>query len=145
MTVPHPTPRLVFGLMKAERSVRRWIDARAEGSGVSAAGVGVLFHLAAHGHALVGDVTAALSASASGTSGLLSRLATAGLIVKTQDPVDARAVRLSLTPHGVRTAASARAVLDELNGHLADGFTPSELQTVSRWLAHAANTLRPDD
>jgi DNA-binding MarR family transcriptional regulator len=144
MTDGHAMPRLVFELMTAERSVRRWIDARADGSGVGAAGAGVLFHLAAHDHALVGEVTAALHASASGMSGLLNRLAGAGLILKTPDPADARAARLTLTPHGRQTAAAAGAVVGELNEHLADGFTPSELQTISRWLTHAASTLRPD-
>lgn len=144
MTAGQAMPRLVLELMQAERSIRRWIDARAHGSGVSAAGAGVLFHLAVHDHALVGDVTAALSASASGTSGLLNRLTSAGLVRKSPDPADARAVRLSLTPHGRQTAAAARSVVGELNAHLTDGFTPSELQTVSRWLSHAASTLRPD-
>jgi DNA-binding MarR family transcriptional regulator len=136
-------PRLVFQLMAAERSVRRWIDARAGESGIGAAGAGVLFYLSANDHALVGDVTAALHSSPSGMSGLLTRLTGAGLISKKPDSDDARAVRLSLTPHGRQTAASARAVLGDLNGQLTDGFTPSELQTVSRWLASAAHTLSP--
>jgi DNA-binding MarR family transcriptional regulator len=78
---------------------------------------------------------------------------TAGEVAKTLGYTPSNATKLLkqvkefehlVRPSGERTAASARAVLDELNGHLADGFTPSELQTVSRWLAHAANTLPPD-
>lgn len=129
--------RLIFDLLSAERSIRRWIDARAGGTGIGAAGAGVLFHLAAHDNALVGDVTAALGASASGVSGLLSRLEKAGFVTKSPDPVDARAVRLTLTPLGREAVGTARTVTRELNAHLTDGFSAEELQTVTRWLRHA--------
>ncbi|MEU4420777.1 MarR family winged helix-turn-helix transcriptional regulator [Actinoplanes sp. NPDC024001] len=131
-------PRLVFDLMSAERSIRRWIDARAGGTGIGAAGAGVLFHLAAHDNALVGDVTAALGASASGVSGLISRLEKGGFVTKTPDPVDARAVRLSLTPLGREAVGTARTVVRDLNAHLTEGFTAEELRTVARWLQHTA-------
>ena len=134
-------PRLVFQLLGAERAVRRWIDARAGSSGIGAAGAGVLFHLADHDRSLVGDVTAALGASASGMSGLLNRLASAGLITKAADADDARAVRVGLTPLGRQAAATARDVVGDLNRHLADGFTPAELQIISRWLAHTTGAL----
>ncbi|MEV6300048.1 MarR family winged helix-turn-helix transcriptional regulator [Actinoplanes sp. NPDC051861] len=129
--------RLVFALLSAERSIRRWIDARAGDSGIGAAGAGVLFHLAAHDDALVGDVTAALGASASGVSGLISRLEKGGFVVKSPDPADARAVRLRLTPLGHEAVATARVVVRDLNAHLTDGFTEEELRTVERWLVHA--------
>ncbi len=151
-----PPPRLVFELVRAERSVRRWLDARAGHAGVGAAGAGVLFHLAdleagpgpgagaEAGGSLVGDVTAALGGSPAGTSGLLTRLAAAGLVSKSPDPQDARAVRIALTSRGRRAAGEARAVLGDLNAHLADGFTPAELQVVARWLAHTADALAAD-
>ena len=129
--------RLVFALLSAERSIRRWIDARAGDSGIGAAGAGVLFHLAANDDALVGDVTAALGASASGVSGLISRLEKGGFVAKSPDPVDARAVRLRLTPLGREAVATARVVVRDLNAHLTDGFTEEELRTVERWLTHA--------
>jgi DNA-binding MarR family transcriptional regulator len=130
--------RLVFELLSAERSIRRWIDARAGGTGIGAAGAGVLFHLAAHDNALVGDVTAALGASASGVSGLISRLEKGGFVIKSPDPVDARAVRLALTPLGRAAVGTARIVVRDLNAHLTEGFSEEELRTVARWLAHAA-------
>ncbi len=149
-----PPPRLVFELVRAERSVRRWLDAHAGRAGVGAAGAGVLFHLAdleagpgagaEAGGSLVGDVTAALGGSPAGTSGLLTRLAAAGLVSKSPDPQDARAVRIALTSRGRRAAGEAHAVLGDLNAHLADGFTPAELQVVARWLAHTADALAAD-
>ncbi|MGW0436867.1 MarR family winged helix-turn-helix transcriptional regulator [Micromonospora sp. NPDC003197] len=142
MTDVGPLPRLVFQLIVAERSVRRWIDARSGDTGIGAAGVGVLFHLARHPHALIGDVTAALDASPSGMSGLINRLDRAGLVNRSADPEDARATRLSLTPLGRQAVESARVVLGSLNARLTEGFTAEELQVVSRWLAHTANEMR---
>ncbi len=135
-------PRLVFDLMRAERSLRRLIDAHSGDTGIGAAGAGVLFHLARHDDALVGDVTAALCASPSGMSGLISRLEKGGFVRKTPDPADARAVRLALTPLGREAVTTARAVVHELGGRLGDGFTAAELATVARWLDHTAG-LRP--
>ncbi|MFC7528323.1 MarR family winged helix-turn-helix transcriptional regulator [Actinoplanes sp. GCM10030250] len=133
-----PEQRLVFGLMNAERWIRRWIDARAGDSGIGAAGAGVLFHLALNDNALVGDVTAALCASPSGMSGLITRLEKGGFVAKSPDPVDARAVRLTLTSLGREAVGSARTVVRDLNAHLTAGFTPDELRTVGRWLEQAA-------
>lgn len=134
MTRRGAPPRLVFGLVAAERSLKRWIDARSGGTTVGAAGAGVLFYLAKHDGALVGDVAAALGGSVSGVSGLLSRLATAGLLTKAPDPDDARAVRVHLTDAGRERLADAGIVLAELNDQLSDGFTESEPQVVARWL-----------
>lgn len=133
--------RLVFEMMIAERSVRRWIDARSGDSGIGAAGAGVLFHLAAHDDALVGDVSAALCASPSGISGLVSRLEKAGFLVKAPDPVDARAVRLRLTPAGREAVATAKGVVRELNAEISDGFTDAEMDVVARWLGHITQRL----
>jgi DNA-binding MarR family transcriptional regulator len=138
-------PRLAFLLTTAERGLRRWVDARAGDDGIGAAGAGVLFHLASNEHALVGDVTAALHASPSGMSGLLGRLTAAGLVRKSADPDDGRAVRLSLTEQGRRSLGPAHEVLAELNGHLTDGFTSDELRVVGRWLTHVSDSLQPGE
>ncbi|MEU4162388.1 MarR family winged helix-turn-helix transcriptional regulator [Actinoplanes sp. NPDC026670] len=133
--------RLVFQMMIAERSVRRWIDARSGDSGLGAAGAGVLFHLAAYDNALVGDVSAALCASPSGISGLVSRLEKGGFLIKTPDQADARAVRLSLTPAGREAVAVARDVVKELNTEISDGFSDEELDVVARWLGRITQRL----
>jgi DNA-binding MarR family transcriptional regulator len=133
--------RLVFEMMIAERSVRRWIDARSGDSGIGAAGAGVLFHLAGHDNALVGDVSAALCASPSGISGLVSRLEKGGFLVKTPDSADARAVRLSLTPAGREAVTMAKDVVKELNAEISGGFTAAELDVVARWLGQITQRL----
>ncbi|BCJ70350.1 MarR family winged helix-turn-helix transcriptional regulator [Polymorphospora rubra] len=134
MTRRGAPPRLIFGLVAAEKSLRRWIEARSGGRKVGAAGAGVLFHVARHDGALVSEVAAALGGSVSGVSGLLSRLAASGLLVKATDPADARAVRLHLTDAGRETLVDARTILAELDDRLTAGFTPAELRVVARWL-----------
>ncbi|HWS38864.1 MAG TPA: MarR family winged helix-turn-helix transcriptional regulator [Actinoplanes sp.] len=133
--------RLVFDLMIAERSLRRWIDARSGDTGIGAAGAGVLFHLAQHDNALVGDVSAAMCASPSGMSGLVSRLEKNGFVVKTPDADDARAVRLNLTPAGREALATAKSVVRELNTAMSDGFTGAEIAVIDRWLGHITHRL----
>ncbi|GAA1639411.1 MarR family winged helix-turn-helix transcriptional regulator [Actinoplanes couchii] len=133
--------RLVFDLMIAERSLRRCIDARSGDTGIGAAGAGVLFHLAQHDNALVGDVSAAMCASPSGMSGLVSRLERAGFLAKTPDAGDARAVRLSLTPAGREAVGTAKSVVRELNAAMSEGFTEAELTVIDRWLGHITHRL----
>ncbi|GIF04313.1 MarR family winged helix-turn-helix transcriptional regulator [Actinoplanes siamensis] len=129
-------PRLIFLLFNADRSVRRWIDARSSDTGIGASGAGVLFYLAGHENALIGDVTAALGASPSGMSGLVARLERSGCVSRSPDPGDARAVRLALTPHGQRAVGRARELVDDLNVQLTAGFDEAEVAVVQRWLEH---------
>lgn len=103
----------------------------------------MLFHLATHPDATVGDITTALGGSPAGVSGLLTRMEKTGLITRTPDPHDRRTLHVALTPTGRDALTHARAALEDLNGHLTDGFTPEELATVHRWLTHA--THLPDD
>lgn len=129
-------PRLIFLLFNADRAVRRWIDARSGDTGIGASGAGVLFYLAGHPNALIGDVTAALGASPSGMSGLVNRLERGGCLTRSPDPSDARAARLALTPRGRVAVNRARELVDDLNGQLTDGFDDAEIAVIQRWLEH---------
>lgn len=135
-------PRLIFGLMRAQRAIRRWIDARAADTPISAAGAGVLFHLARDTPSRVTDIAAALDASPAATTGLIHRLETAGIVTKTPDPTDARSTLVDLTDHGRTLLPAAKRILAELNAHVTEGFTVDELATVERWLEQASR-LRP--
>ncbi|MBL0888828.1 MarR family winged helix-turn-helix transcriptional regulator [Myceligenerans indicum] len=134
MTAPRGRRRLVLQLFSAERSVRRWIDGRAGKDHVGAAGAGVLFHLAGRTGASVGEIARELNSSVSGVSGLIDRLSKAGLVVRASDPDDGRGVQVRSTESGREAAAEAAGVLSELNEHLTAGFSPDELDTVTRWL-----------
>lgn len=134
-------PRLIFLLSKAERSVRRWIDARGSSSGMTAAKGGALMYLRQNPAATMSELTAALHASPAGASGLLARMESAGLVARTPDESDQRITRVSLTNRGTEVAAEARSAIDDLNAVLNEGFDAEELATVARWLDQAGRIL----
>ena len=56
---------------------------------------------------------------------------------------DGRAARLKLTPSGRRKRDEAARRTVTANSQLLQGFTDNEIDTVVRWLAHAAETAAP--
>lgn len=134
-------PRLVFLLSNAERTVRRWIEGRGNGSGMTAAKAGVLMYLRQNPRATMGELTSALRASPAGASGLLARMESTGLVIRTPDESDQRVTRVSLTEWGTEAAAESRTALDDLNAALNTGFDDAELATVARWLTQAGTIL----
>lgn len=130
-------PRLIDGLARAEKSVRREIRSGST-RGISASGYGVLFYLGRHPGASGAEVTAALGGSPAGMSGLLGRLADAGLVERAAAVHDRRASALTLTAAGERECALGLEAVDDLNEWLRTGFTTAELAIVDRWLAHVA-------
>ncbi|RKW69567.1 MarR family winged helix-turn-helix transcriptional regulator [Galactobacter caseinivorans] len=138
---PRRPPRLVFLLTTAERSVRRWIDARGKGAGVTAATSGVLFYLASQPGATMSQLAAALGASPAGTTGLIKRMEASGLVERALDEADQRVTRVALTTKGAATGREAIAAIGHLNAALTQGFEPHELDIVARWLGQAAQLL----
>ena len=134
-------PRLVFLTLSAGSRLRRWIGARGEGRGLSAAACGVLLYVAANPGAGTGQVATAVDASPAGLSGLLARMEQAGLLTRTPDPADRRTIRLNLTDDGREALAAVRSSLKDLNGHISAGFTAEELAVVARWLTHVGRVL----
>jgi DNA-binding MarR family transcriptional regulator len=131
---PRPDRRLVFLLNVAQRRLQRWVAAKTEKNGVTAAQSGLLFILGQQDGALMGEAGAALDLGPPGISGLVDRMTAAGLIKRRADPDDGRAWRLWLTPIGRAASAQSKAGLSEINARLADGFTDAELEIVARWL-----------
>jgi DNA-binding MarR family transcriptional regulator len=127
-------PRLVFLLNVAQRRLQRWMAARTQNNGVTAAQSGLLFVLDQRDGVLIGEAGAALDLGPPGISGLVDRMAAANLIRRRADPEDGRAWRLWLTPAGRAALAQSRAGLAEINARLADGFTEAEIAVVARWL-----------
>jgi DNA-binding MarR family transcriptional regulator len=129
-----PNRRFIYLLSVAQRRVQQW--STDERSGVTSSQSGVLFLLGAKDGALIGDVAKALGVGPSGISGLVDRMEAAGLLRRTPDPQDGRAVRLELTDHGwaVREETKARAAV--INERLVEGFSDQELDIVARWLTH---------
>jgi len=61
------------------------------------------------------------------------------------DAADARAQRVWLLPAGAEQLPALRKALARINERLTGGFTPAELQTVGRWLAHVQTLGATDD
>ena len=126
--------RLVFLLNVAQRRLQRWVAARRQDSGVTAAQSGLLFILGQRDGVLMGEAGAALDLGPPGISGLVDRMTAANLIRRGADPDDGRAWRLWLTPAGRVAMAQSKAGLVEVNARLTDGFTDAEIDVVARWL-----------
>ena len=126
--------RLVFLLNVAQRRLQRWMAARTQSSGVTAAQSGLLFILGQRDGVLMGEAGAALDLGPSGISGLVDRMIAARLIQRRPDPEDGRAWRLWLTPAGRAAMAQSKAGLVEVNARLTEGFTEAEIDIVARWL-----------
>ena len=125
---------LVFLLNVAQRRLQRWMAARAQASGVTAAQSGLLFILGQRDGVLMGEAGAALDLGPPGISGLVDRMTAASLIKRRADPDDGRAWRLWLTPAGRAALAQSKAGLAEVNTRLTEGFTEAEIDVVARWL-----------
>jgi DNA-binding MarR family transcriptional regulator len=61
----------------------------------------------------VGDLAAELRVTVGGTSKLVDRIVAAGLLVRTVDPDDRRAARVSLTPSGERALRAATGTYED--------------------------------
>jgi DNA-binding MarR family transcriptional regulator len=131
---PRREHRLVFLLNVAQRRLQRWMAARTQTSGVTAAQSGLLFILGQRDGVLMGEAGAALDLGPPGISGLVDRMTAASLIKRRADPDDGRAWRLWLTPAGRAAMAQSKAGLTEVNARLTEGFTEAEIDVVARWL-----------
>lgn len=69
----------------------------------------LLATIEAHGEARIGDLAAVDHCSQPTMTTQVRRLEDAGLVTRTVDPGDARAVRIRITPQGMRTLTAVRA------------------------------------
>ena len=95
---------------------------------------GLLFVLGKRDGALMGEAGAALDLGPAGISGLVDRMAAAGLVERRADPGDARAFRIYLTAKGRKALVRAKDVAHEANARLMEGFSAQEIDVVARWL-----------
>jgi DNA-binding MarR family transcriptional regulator len=127
---PH---RLVYLLSVAQRRVQRALTASPVDA-VPPAQAGLLFVLGQRDGALMGEAAAALDLGPAGISGLVDRMAAAGLVERRADPGDARASRVFLTAKGRKALVRAKDVAHETNARLMEGFSAQEIDVVARWL-----------
>jgi DNA-binding MarR family transcriptional regulator len=132
VTSPRPH-RLVYLLSVAQRRVQRALVASSLDA-VPPAQAGLLFVLGKRDGALMGEAGAALDLGPAGISGLVDRMAAAGLVERRADPGDARAFRIYLTAKGRKALIRAKDVAHETNARLMEGFSAQEIDVVARWL-----------
>jgi len=130
-------PRLMHLRQRAARAIQQASDDGLADLALTSGQAGALFVVPTDGAVSVNAVAEALGLAQSAASVLVQRLESQGLVARTTDPDDRRAVRLVLTAKGraVRTRAAERA--GQFNARLARGFTAAELETVARFLEHA--------
>src|SRR5438874_5189359 len=97
---PRREHRLVFLINVAQRRLQRWMAARTQHSGVTAAQSGLLFILGQRDGVLMGEAGAALDLGPPGISGLVDRMTAGDVIQRRPDPEEGPAWRLWLWPAG---------------------------------------------
>ena len=133
--------RLFFLLDRAAHAVRQRLERRARDElGVSMVQLGALFHLVTRdgGGCLSKELADALGIQPAAVSGLVDRMAAAGLVQRRTCPDDGRAQRLHATAAGKRIAGEARPAVLQMQVALVAGFTEAEIAIVARFLAAAA-------
>ncbi len=141
-----PSHRLFLLLERAAHAVRQRLERRSQGElGISMVQLGALFHLVSRDGCLHKDLADALGIQPAAVSGLVDRMAAAGLVQRRACSDDARAQRLHATATGKRIAGKARPVVAAAQAVLVEGFTDAEIAIVARFLSAAATReLWPD-
>ncbi len=137
-----PNRRMFWLLSRAYRHISAAGDARLADLGLTSTQAGALYCFGDEG-LLVGELAAKLDLAQSAASGLAQRLEDAGLLARHEEAGDGRAARLKLTAAGRRKRDEAARRTMAANAKLLEGFTDNEIDTVVRWLAHAAETAAP--
>ncbi|WP_082930087.1 MarR family winged helix-turn-helix transcriptional regulator [Mycobacterium sp. 1164966.3] len=103
-----PQPGLGADLLAVVARLNRLATQRIQ-MPLPAAQARLLATIDAHGEARIGDLAAVDHCSQPTMTTQVRRLEDAGLVTRTVDPGDARAVRIKITPAGMRTLTAVRA------------------------------------
>lgn len=110
--------------------------------GMTVAQAATLEVLAAEGALRLGALGQRLGITPSTLTRNLARLEERGLVERSVDDVDARAVRASLTPAGRRAAAAVRAAEERFAGQILDRLPGREAAAVVEHLEHLLAAVR---
>ena len=136
--VTAPRPRLFLLLDRAAHAVRQRLERHARDRlGVTMAQVGAVFYIASRDGCLQKELADALGIQPAAVTGLVDRMAAAGLVQRRPCPEDGRAQRLHLTAAGRRIAARAVPGVAAMQAALTTGFSDDELAVVQRFLEAA--------
>ena len=143
MTAPKDH-RLIYLLNVAQRRVQRALVSTSP-EAVPPAQAGLLFVLGRQDGVLMNEAGAALDLGPAGISGLVDRMAAAGLVERRADENDARASRILLTQKGRKTLLRAKDIAHETNARLMEGFSAREIDIVARWLSEIRSKFPKGD
>lgn len=135
-------PRLVYLLHAAQRHLQSRMAAEhvctaVEGqTAPSPAQAGVLFSLAQHDGATMGELAHTLNTLPSALSGLVQRMEMQHWVQRQNCELDARTQRVWLRPAGQAQIPPLKQSLRRLNTDLVHGFSNEEMTIVARWLKH---------
>jgi DNA-binding MarR family transcriptional regulator len=104
---PEPPPGLGADLLAVVARINRLATQRIQ-MPLPAAQARLLATIEAHGEARIGDLAAVDHCSQPTMTTQVRRLEDAGLVTRTVDPGDARAVRIRITDEGMRTLTKVR-------------------------------------
>jgi DNA-binding MarR family transcriptional regulator len=132
-------PRLFLLLDRAAHGVRQQLERRVrEEHGVSIVQLGALFFLVGREGCLHKELADALGIQPAAVSGLVDRMAAAGLVQRRTCSDDARAQRLHATAAGKRLASKAGPIIAAAQAALVEGFSEDEVAIIARFLSAAA-------
>jgi DNA-binding MarR family transcriptional regulator len=112
----------------ASHGFRRGMDRWLEKHGLSEGRMGALWMLHHSGPSTLGDLAQALDVSPRNITGLIDALEHDGLVTRSPDPDDRRAVRAQLSPLGRAKLAGIQQEMSSSRDNIVAGFTDEELK-----------------
>jgi DNA-binding MarR family transcriptional regulator len=118
---------LLSPLHKATRQITVYLEGLTASHGVSPGEGHLLTYLASYGPCPISELARVFGHSASTLTGMLDRLAAAGLLVRRSNEHDRRSFLIELTPAGRAVATSLTEELTRLEGAVAQRVSAEEM------------------
>ncbi|MCI9367384.1 MAG: MarR family transcriptional regulator [Oscillospiraceae bacterium] len=130
-----------FLLSTAQHNVFQYLSGRLASHGITPGQYGVLNCLWTHRELTPKQIGELLHLEASSVSGLLDRMQKNDLIERTVDPENRRVVRVSLTQKALDIQPPIEQIIDEMNAHVLETFSPAERETLLCTLSVISNRV----
>lgn len=128
-----------FLLNAAQHNVFQYLSGRLASHGITPGQYGVLNCLWTHKELTPKQIGELLHLEASSVSGILDRMQKSGLIERTIDPENRRVVRVSPTQKALDIQPPIERIIDDMNTHVLEPFSPEEREVLLRTLSVIAN------
>lgn len=116
-------------ILRLGRDLRTALDQRFTATGLTSQQAGLLIHVYA-GRSSPKELAGLLGTDSAGMTRILDRLADKGLITRSPDPTDRRAVTVKLSEAGRALVPSLPVVFEEVSAELTRDLDASEIATV---------------